>query len=245
MKKVTINAYQIGLVFKNGAYQGLLKEGSYWFWLDKTVLIYDKTKPFNPPVELNILLQDMQLLDSLHVIEVKDSEIALQYENGLLKQVLTAGRHTYWKGIVQYEFIHVDISKIAITEKIDRATLLSNLVVPYVRTYSVENYEKGLLFVDGKYDRVLESGVYYWWKNDIAILVGKVDTRLQQAEINGQEILTRDKAALRINAWAQYHAPGRNGQHAKPVEYSQADGGQSHAFQAERNGIRRKDRGKG
>ncbi|WP_206197562.1 slipin family protein [Terrimonas sp.] len=34
--------------------------------------------------------------------------------------------------------------------------------------------------------------------------VGKIDTRQQQLEINGQEILTRDKAALRINAWAQY-----------------------------------------
>ena len=27
---------------------------------------------------------------------------------------------------------------------------------------------------------------------------------MQQVEINGQEILTKDKAALRINAWAQY-----------------------------------------
>ncbi|MES1160776.1 MAG: slipin family protein [Bacteroidota bacterium] len=34
--------------------------------------------------------------------------------------------------------------------------------------------------------------------------IGKVDTRQQQIEINGQEIFTKDKAALRINAWAQY-----------------------------------------
>ena len=31
-----------------------------------------------------------------------------------------------------------------------------------------------------------------------------MDIRQLQLEINGQEILTRDKAALRINAWAQY-----------------------------------------
>ena len=69
---------------------------------------------------------------------------------------------------------------------------------------TVESYEKALLFVDGKYVKVLESGIYYWWKNSIAIHVGKVDIRQQQLEINGQEILTKDKAALRINAWAQY-----------------------------------------
>ncbi len=34
--------------------------------------------------------------------------------------------------------------------------------------------------------------------------MGKADTRMQQIEINGQEILTKDKAALRINGYAQY-----------------------------------------
>ena len=77
------------------------------------------------PVELNILLQDKTLADILHVVEVKDNEIVLQYENGLLKQVLTAGRYTFWKSVIQYEFIRADISKIEITENIDRATLLS------------------------------------------------------------------------------------------------------------------------
>ena len=34
--------------------------------------------------------------------------------------------------------------------------------------------------------------------------MGKADTRMQQIEINEQEILTKDKAALRINGYAQY-----------------------------------------
>ena len=74
----------------------------------------------------------------------------------------------------------------------------------YVRVYTVESYEKAVLFVDGKYEKILDAGVYYWWRNNIVINVGKTDTRMQQVEINGQEILTKDKAALRINAWAQY-----------------------------------------
>jgi hypothetical protein len=204
MKKVKVNAYQVGLVFKNGEYQRLLMAGKYWFWKNEMVLLYDITKPFLAPVELNILLQDKDLAGILHVVEVKDNEIVLLYENGLLKQVLTAGRYTYWKSIIRYEFVHADISKIAITENIDRATLLSKQVAPYVRSVSVESYEKAVLFIDGKYEKVLESGVYYWWKNNIAVHVAKVDVRQQQLEVNGQEILTKDKAALRINAWAQY-----------------------------------------
>ena len=64
-------------------------------------MMYDITKPFMAPVELNILLQDKALADILHVVEVKDNEIVLQYENGLLKQVLTAGRYAFWKSVVQ------------------------------------------------------------------------------------------------------------------------------------------------
>lgn len=204
MKQVKVNAYQVGLVFKNDVYQRMLTEGTYWFWRNENVRLYSVTDSFNAPVELNILLQDQQLAEALIVIDVKNNEIVLQYENGLLKWVLTPGRYAYWKGPVNYEFLRADISKIEITEAIDRATLSNKLVAPFVRSISIENYEKAVLFVDGKFAGELDGGVYYWWKNNIAIHVGKADMRQLQLEINGQEILTRDKAALRINAWAQY-----------------------------------------
>src|SRR6187549_3491766 len=148
MKRVQINTYQIGLVFKKGAYKRMLKEGVYWLW-NEEVIIYDVTKQFIAPVELNILLQDAQLADALHVVEVKDNEIVLQYENGLLKQVLTAGRYTFWKGVINYNFIRADIRKIEIADNIERDVLQNRLLASYVRSYSVESYEKALLFVDG------------------------------------------------------------------------------------------------
>lgn len=204
MRIVKINAYQIGLVFKDGEYQRMLMAGKYWFWKNEKVWRFDITKPFVAPVELNILLQDKALADILHVVEVNDNEIVLHYENGLLKQVLTAGRYAFWKSMIKHEFVWADISKLEISENLDRATLMNKLVAPYVRSVSIENYERAVLFIDGKHERLLESGVYYWWKNIVAVNVARVDMRQQQLEINGQEILTRDKAGLRINAWAQY-----------------------------------------
>jgi len=209
MKKVKIYAYQVGLVYKNGVYKKMLKEGTYWFWSNETVMIYDVTVAFNSSTDLNILLQDAELANALQVIEVGDNEIVLQYRDGLLKQVLTAGRYAFWKNAVNnYEFVKADTGKIEISENISRAVLQNRLVAPYVRSYTVENYEKAVLFIDGKYVQVLPAGIYYWWKNSITIVVGKVDTRMQQVEINGQEILTKDKAALRINGYAQYKVTG-------------------------------------
>jgi hypothetical protein len=204
MKQVRINAYQIALVFKRGVYQKMLSEGKYWLGFGESAIVYDISKPFYAPIELNILLQDEAVANALQIIEVKDNEIALQYENGLFKAVLAPGRYAFWKNAIVNEFIVADISKMEITENISRTVLQSKLLAPYVRTYTVESYEEAILFVDGKYAQRLPSGVYYWWKNNIIITVGKADTRAQQIEINGQEILTKDKAALRINGFAQY-----------------------------------------
>ena len=205
MKKVKVNAWQVALVFKNGAYKKMLLAGGYWFWKKEQVYIYDITKQFVAPVELNILLQDEALADILQVVEVRDNEIVLQYENGLLKQVLTAGRYAFWKSVVKNDFIRADISKVDIDEDIDRAVLAKAPVSNWVRSYEVQSYEKAVLFIDGKFVQVLQPGMYYWWKNSITIHVAKADMRQQQMEVNGQEILTKDKAALRINAWAQYN----------------------------------------
>ena len=204
MKRVKINAWQAGLVFKNGVYSKLLKEGTWWFWGNVQVYVYDITKPFVPFVELGLLLQDEALASALEVVDVAEGEIVLQFENGLLKQVLTAGRHAFWKGVINYVFVRADITSPAISEDIDRNLLQHRLLVPYIRISEVQSYERALLFVDGRYVQQLEPGVYHWWKNAVPIQVVKVDNRRQQLEINGQEILTKDKAALRINAWAQY-----------------------------------------
>ncbi|MCD2425330.1 slipin family protein [Niabella pedocola] len=203
MKRVNVNAHQVALVFKRGAYQKMLGEGAYWLWR-QNVIIYDKTQPFQPPAELNQLLQDTELANALEVIEVADHEIVLQFQNGLFQKVLTAGRYAFWKSAIRYDFVKADLSKIKIAENIPRSLLEHKLVAHYVRTYKVESYEKALLFVDGKPQGELEPGTHYWWKNAISIHVAKADIRQQQLEINGQEILTKDKANLRINAWAQY-----------------------------------------
>ncbi|HTG56274.1 MAG TPA: slipin family protein, partial [Niabella sp.] len=204
MKRVKINAYQIGLVFKNGVYDRLLTEGAYWTW-GETVTIYNRQGAFTPPIALNLLLQDQKLAAMLEVFTVNDLELVLQFENGILKAILKAGEYAFWKtAAIDYNFIKVNTTVLDIPAHIDRSLLQHTLVQPFVRTATIESFEKAVLFADGKYDSLLDSGVYYWWKNAVPVFIARVDTRQQQLEINGQEILTRDKAALRINAWAQF-----------------------------------------
>jgi hypothetical protein len=204
MNRIIISQGKIGLVFKRGSYLKVLYQGTYWISAGKRVFLYDLTKQFIPPVELNILLNDEELVNKLHVVEVMDNEITLVYRNGVFEQVLTAGRYTFWKGIIDYRFVKADLGKIEITEPIDKNILQRSEMLQFIRVFSIEPSQKALLYVDGKYERTIETGDFYFWKNATKIHIAKVDLRQQQLEISGQEMLTRDKAALRVNFYTQY-----------------------------------------
>ena len=204
MKRVRINTGKIGLVFKRGDYQRVIKAGVHWLSWGESVQVYDLSAAFAPGEMLNIYLKDEALSKELILVDVADNEIALRFEHGNFKSVLQPGRYAYWKGMIDYAFITADLSKVEITEPLNREVLRRALILPYIRAYSVAAHEKGILFIDGKYERVLEKGEYIFWKNSIPVNVIKADMRQLQMEVSGQEILTKDKAALRVNFYTQY-----------------------------------------
>ena len=63
----------------------------------------------------------------------------------------------------------------------------------------------GLLYVDGELTDTLTAGRHAFWSVAQDVKVELVDLRIRALEIQGQEILTRDKVALRINVTATYH----------------------------------------
>lgn len=204
IKNVNIKAYERGLVFKNGNLIDILKEGSFWVFGNKSVEIYDMKTLFKTNIDLNLLLKNEGLKAMLEVVEVKDGEIVLVYENGIFKEVLNVGQYAFWKGIFNREFQKIDLTKVEITENISKTILENAKLKSFVRKFVITNQYKGLLLIDGKLDRVLEAGTYYFWNNEISVEVKAIDTRMQQMEIAGQELLTKDKAMLRINFYVRF-----------------------------------------
>jgi len=204
MKNIKINTWKKGLLFKNGNYVKMLDEGSYWYWPWYAIIEYDMAKPIVPPVNLNILLKDASFVDATIVVEVKNNEIALQYENGLFVYVLTPGKYVFWKGLVNYEFMICNLNNIEMDQGIDRSLLSRNELLNYIRVFTVDAHELAVMYVDGKYRDIMKPGVYFYWKNNTNIIFSKADMRTIQVEVSGQEMLTKDKAALRINFYTQY-----------------------------------------
>lgn len=204
MKRVTINTNEVGLVVKNKAVVRVLTSGKFWLGFTETIEIFDMAKAFHTQYDMDVLLQVSGFADLVEVVEVADNEICLVFLNGNFRQVLAAGRHVFWKGLQRYTFQKEDISKIDISEDVNKHLLEKQALAFYVRQVKIEPSEKGVMFVDGAFAKVLEAGNYVWWKNATSIAVSKVDMRLTTTEIVGQEILTKDKAQIRINFSVQY-----------------------------------------
>ncbi|MBN1411803.1 MAG: slipin family protein [Spirochaetales bacterium] len=196
-----------GLLFKDGNYIKRLGPGKHGFFSFSkySVILCDVNEPFKPENRnLNLFLQDEELKKELHIIEVKDHEVALHFEDGLFREFLYAGRYAYWNVLKEHAFIMIDRKNPEITGEIDPALMTHPGLAPIISAFTIESYEKGLLFFDGIYKRTLDPGKHAFWNLFVSVAVKKVDLRQQQIDMAGQEIMTQDKVALRLNFICHY-----------------------------------------
>ena len=202
----TIGENSVGLVYSSqNNYIKLLEPGTHFVSPMNKVHVHSKLMPFEAASYLNIFIKDEKLMSMLHLVEVRDNEIVLLYENGNFKRVLTPGRYTFWKELIAYTFTKIDLSNIEVDTALDKTVFMKPEVAAYLRLYAVNVYEKGLLYIDNKFEKILEPGNYIFWKNATSVNVIAADMRQLQIEVSGQEILTKDKAVLRITFMCQYH----------------------------------------
>lgn len=205
MKCITVYAYQVALIMKRGKLIKVLTEGTHWIGFWKRYYIYDITKPF-PLVnsELVLMAENPILKDYLTVVNIKDGELGIEMNDGKYSKILTAGKMAYWKSPINYSVQKIDLQEVELSEDIPAYLLMNSSLLSYIRVYPVESYQKGLLYIDGKFVKQLDPGVYRYWKSDKIATVKTIDTRVQFLDVSGQEILTNDKAGIRLNFSAQY-----------------------------------------
>lgn len=204
MKKTIINENQRGFLFKNGKYEKMLTPGKHFVFGEKTVEVVDMQKPISlMTCSLDIVLKDPDVEKELSVVEVADNELALHFVNGKFESVLRNGKYAYWSTIDKHEYKIVDISTPEVSADIPEY-LFSKIPVLFYSKVEVREYQKGLLYFNKKFVKVLDVGTYYFWKTNVNVEVSYVDTRLTQMNITGQEILTQDKVSLRINFVCTY-----------------------------------------
>jgi len=203
-KKINVEAYQLGIVFQNGKVVDVLNEGSHWVGFGKRITRIDLAVPITGSLELNKLLEFPAIREMLEVVDVKDNELGFEFKDGIFARVLTPGRYAYWKSIVKYEVRIEDMESGQVADSFPRKLLRNRAIVSYLKVFVVESYEKGLLMINSEFKGMVEPGTYYFWNGSKTVCIQKADLRTQQMEVSGQEILTKDKVALRVNFDVQF-----------------------------------------
>lgn len=204
--KTIIHSDERALLFKDGNYIKCLAPGTYRFWSlsDYKVITLNVNKPFSvPDRDINLFLQDEELLKELTVVDVKDYEYVLHFEDGKIARLLPTGKYAFWNVWKKHEFIRVDARNPEIPSEVDVSVLI-RLNAAYLQVFEVSSYETGLLFIDNVYSKALKPGKYYFWKGPVSAQVKTVDLRQLQLDMTGQEMMTEDKVTLRLNFVCQY-----------------------------------------
>ncbi|MEM9549279.1 MAG: slipin family protein [Bacteroidota bacterium] len=202
--RVRVQAYEKALVFKHGELIDVLEPGLHWVGSFVKIVKYDVTELFYHSIDLDLLLECLPLKANLDVVEVADNEIAIEYKNGNFHKVLEPGRYSFWKNGLDLRHDIIDLNSIEVDHSISGKILQKPVFMKYLTTHVVQSYERGILHVDGEFVKELSPGTYYFWKGDKNVIISKVDIRKQQIEVSGQELLTSDKASIRMNLFAHY-----------------------------------------
>ncbi|WP_126973123.1 slipin family protein [Gynurincola endophyticus] len=203
MKRIKINKHEIGLVIKDRAYVRILKEGKYWIF-NEEVSIFNRFSEFT----LDLWIDQLMLVDGfreeVEMVDVPLNHLALVFVDQKLTYVYTAGKHAVWKSNLPVRVQYESIADYHIGESVERELLNVVPLKNYIRELDIAAHEKAVLLVDGKMMGLLDAGIYTYWKNINKIEVKRVDMRVRNIELTGQELLTKDKAQIRMNFVAQY-----------------------------------------
>ena len=216
-QKFIVRKHERGLLFKDGDFIKFLAPGTYrYFGLRRRYAVerYDlSVAAFEHRLTDYLVEAERAEIDRLfYVVDTHADEVALVYLNEHAAAVLgPAERKLYWKGVVKVRIERFDLSEgIALDARLTKRLVNGRdaqvLAVASKAVYArvVPDGHVGLLYVDGELTETLAAGLHAYWNVTHAVGVELVDLRVKALEVQGQEILTKDKVALRINVTATY-----------------------------------------
>ena len=203
MKKLAINNQEVGVSIKNNEVNKIYTKGNYWIFFNKQTTIFNVNEIIDEKCH-SIILENETLKSMVEFIEVLHNEVLIVYKNNQFHQSFVNKNVMIWKNTTQLKTSKFDLNATDLITNLSKRDLEILKKVNAIKTISIAPYFEGILFKDNQFDQVLKAGDYIFYNNETKTSVVTFDMRPQTIEISGQEILTKDKAQLRINFMVQY-----------------------------------------
>lgn len=199
MIHLNLHLNERAVLVRDGQPERALGPGRYNFWKRRDVIRWDTDALVftAPPAVLAALPVDWYATVHLGVTQravVTCDERPVKF--------LRPGVHRVWtiNPGVAVRIYDVNAPAPELTDELRAVIPAAELVEALVR-----QFERGLKYVQGRFEGILEPGRYTFWNHPAArVAVQVLDTRVQQLKVEGQELMTKDKVTLRLTLTAEY-----------------------------------------
>jgi regulator of protease activity HflC (stomatin/prohibitin superfamily) len=205
--RVTVKDGERALIFNEGRVEQALGPGRHSPWdpqrrLTAEIFAVIRTEF---PAERHAVLKAERpdlVAELFELVETQADELAIVSLDGRPKHLVGPwSTRVFWKvaTTVEVERIAIGDDPTVASRHLDQVNRTSNI---YLMETVVENHEAGLLHVEGRLVRRLPPGRHAHWKVNRKVEVKRLDLRPQALEITAQEMLTKDRIALRVTLTA-------------------------------------------
>jgi hypothetical protein len=167
LRRVKVLEHERALVFKNGAFEGVLSPGVHWrldplFRLRVEVVSIRSGWLIHPDLEL--MVKSGRLGHEVRVVDLKTHQRAIVWADGRLELVLKPGVYALWTAVRDVRVDVVDARGVLVEHEQLAALLALPGTAALLEPVAVEAGHVGLLFRDGRHEAALAPGAYALWK---------------------------------------------------------------------------------
>jgi regulator of protease activity HflC (stomatin/prohibitin superfamily) len=213
LQKFQISESDIGLLYVQNNFVRPLEPGEYAFWsVNRSIAVRTLSRIVpNPDFPLEDVLIEKHpdfVAAYCAIVQLQEQQVAIvRYLGKVIAILPPTNRKLFWQGV---EVEVIDIS--------NDAKLPANLVSEFLagsqevlllsrnslHIREVPAQHVGLLYINQEFQAQLQPGIHAWWAFGRTFQTEVFDLRLQNIEVSGQDILSKDKVPLRLNLTAGF-----------------------------------------
>ncbi len=204
MKTITVTKNERALIYKNGLLVDVLKSGTHNLFWGKNATIVSEKPAINAHSAVFGDLENGEFSNFLTRYEVDANQLLLRYVGKNIVETYAAGTYLFWKSEQSFSYELIEMGSTKNITNFERAVLESTVMIERVHKVIVPEGNQLVVFVNGAYQYILQADTYYFWKNANVFTFRVVDLRTTTVDVQGQELLTKDKTSIRVNFSGQY-----------------------------------------
>lgn len=208
--EVVVKDDERAFLTRDGRFVQLLEPGRFAAWdvggrMKAEVVKVARTELATDRALLFVRTAPEMASKNIEIVRTGPGELAIVSLDGepkvIMRPLMT---RAFWKVLTNVEVERIDTTGDPRVAKryMDKLDVASSANAGIVAHAVVEAYEAGLLFIDGVFVERLPTGRHAFWSVGRVVRIQKLDLRPQPLEVTAQEILTKDRVAVRVTLTA-------------------------------------------